>query len=134
VGPSTPEKETARSLERRDDRCNGATVNSHPQPFANTGDCIALRDCKSQHSPTHFSRVFIFRGLAIDSSPGAARTKGTWSVRIGTPDSHGLWYLGTCVFETGTKNVFTTWIGNENMRDIMTMAIDRWGVSCNSLK
>jgi len=47
MGSSIPEKETTRSLERRDDRCNGATVNSHPQPFANTGDCIALRDCRS---------------------------------------------------------------------------------------
>lgn len=58
-GSVNPEKEVARSLERRNDRCNGATVNSHPQPFANTADCVALRDCKPEHSQTHFLRISV---------------------------------------------------------------------------
>ncbi|KAH7413968.1 hypothetical protein DE146DRAFT_741568 [Phaeosphaeria sp. MPI-PUGE-AT-0046c] len=98
------EKEAVRSLERRapdNDTCDGATVNSHPQPFANTADCAALCDW-------------------------AAGQTTYWTIRTLTPDSHGLWYLGTCVFEAGTENAFLTWVGSTNMRDIMTWAIDKW--------
>lgn len=64
----------------------------------------------------------------IDSCLGAG-TQGTYyGVWTNTPDTHALFYYGTCVFEAGTRNLYYTWIGSSNIRDIMTLAMDKWQV------
>ena len=48
VVSSNPKEKARRALlPRESDYCDGTTVNYHPPPFANTADCIYIRDCKS---------------------------------------------------------------------------------------
>ncbi|KAH4260851.1 hypothetical protein HBI81_081930 [Parastagonospora nodorum] len=83
------------------DTCDGTTLDPHPAPFANTADCAVIRDW--------------------------TRTQNSyWGVWDNTPDTHGLLYYGTCVFEAGTRNIYETWIGSSNIADITELALNRW--------
>ncbi|KAH7392197.1 hypothetical protein DE146DRAFT_766330 [Phaeosphaeria sp. MPI-PUGE-AT-0046c] len=106
INPTEEVKERLRRQEglpnsTTNDQCDGAEVNSHPPPFANTADCAAIRDWAGTQNAYY----------------------GVWD---NTPDTHALWYAGTCVFEAGTRNLYKTWIGSSNVRDIMTLAINKW--------
>ncbi|KAH6711332.1 hypothetical protein BKA61DRAFT_676542 [Leptodontidium sp. MPI-SDFR-AT-0119] len=39
---------------------------------------------------------------------------------------HGLWYYGSCVFEAGTRNIFDTYIGSTDVRDVIRDALNKW--------
>ncbi|KAI4629451.1 uncharacterized protein J4E87_003715 [Alternaria ethzedia] len=83
------------------DTCDGTTLDPHPAPFANTADCAVIRDYT--------------RGLNT--------YYGVWD---NTPDTHGVLYYGTCVFEAGTRNIQETWIGSSNIADITELALNKW--------
>ncbi|KAI4954495.1 hypothetical protein J4E91_002208 [Alternaria rosae] len=91
------------------DTCDGTTLDPHPAPFANTADCAVIRDYT--------------RGLNT--------YYGVWD---NTPDTHGVLYYGTCVFEAGTRNVQTTWIGSSNIADITELALNKWQLSRSCVK
>ncbi|KAH9204395.1 putative necrosis-inducing factor-domain-containing protein [Leptodontidium sp. 2 PMI_412] len=106
VGSSiNPAKKAARDLAKRfvpdNDNCGPSSIDSHPAPFANTADCAAIRDW--------------------------AGTQNTyWEIWDNTRDTHGVLYLGTCVFEAGTWNNVVTWIGSTDVRDLTRDAINKW--------
>ncbi|KAH7330140.1 hypothetical protein BKA65DRAFT_554130 [Rhexocercosporidium sp. MPI-PUGE-AT-0058] len=98
-------KKAARDLARRarpdNDTCGGSSINSHPSPFANTADCAVIRDW--------------------------AGTQNTWwGIWNNTPDTHGVLYYGTCVFEAGTRNLWESWIGSTDIRDLTRDALNKW--------
>ncbi|KAJ8113742.1 hypothetical protein OPT61_g4194 [Boeremia exigua] len=102
---ANPTEEAKQALRMGDapdsDTCDGTTLDPHPPPFANTADCAVIRDW--------------------------TRTQNTyWGVWDNTPDTHGVLYYGTCVFEAGTRNIQTTWIGSSNIADITMLALNRW--------
>ncbi|KAG4431328.1 hypothetical protein IFR05_013189 [Cadophora sp. M221] len=98
-----PAKKSERSLLRRapgSDTCGGSSFNSHPAPFASTADCGVIRDW--------------------------AGTENTyWGVWNNTPDTHDLWYYGSCVFEAGTRNILDTYIGSTDVRDVIRDALNK---------
>jgi hypothetical protein len=66
---------------------------------------------------------------ATDHSPVCATHDVEYGVWTRTPDTHGVLYYGTCVFEAGTRNIVDSlWIGSTNIADITRAALNRWQV------
>lgn len=67
-----------------------------------------------------------------DHSPDTRGLNTYYGVWDNTPDTHGVLYYGTCVFEAGTRNIQETWIGSSNIADITELALNKWQVRSSS--
>ncbi|KAH7411443.1 putative necrosis-inducing factor-domain-containing protein [Cadophora sp. MPI-SDFR-AT-0126] len=98
-----PAKKVKRLLQARSgaDRCGASSFSGIPAPWANTGDCWAIHDyCRDRNT--------------------------YWGVWDHTSSTHPVLTAGTCVFEAGTKNIFQTYIGSYDIRDLIRDGINKF--------
>jgi hypothetical protein len=98
---------TKRDTPTSDNNCGDSTFNSGVAPYPVTTDCQALQNW-------------------------AYSLNAYFSIWTNTPDYHGVAGAGSCEFGAGTRDIYDTYIGSQDMGDLISDSIKRFQVRYSS--